>query len=199
MVRTPLLFAILAGLVLGPATAEAADLSVTVSEARAVAGAVEVTRSTLANLLALELTRVTFDVLAADEVEGEVERKLIAWAGNAPSEAERAEIDRQLLAEASYYLTSLSYMIQTGGAVFPEDKPEGNYAGDTLVALDALQRRLSDGIAAGDDVSSVLVEAERIRALTEGYAVPPPDFGPMAHHAEMLERAVTRARKGTAL
>jgi hypothetical protein len=199
MVRIPLLFAILAGLVLGPATAQAADLNVTVTEAQPVADTDEVTRSTLANLLALELTRVTFDVRAADEVEGEVERRLIAWAGNAPSEAERAEIDRQLLVEASYYLTSLSYVIQTGGAVFPEDKPEGTYAGDTLVMLDTLQRRLSDGIAAGEDVSGVLVEAERVRALTEGYAVPPPDFGPMAHHTEMLERAVTRARKGTAL
>jgi len=104
-----------------------------------------------------------------------------------------------LLAEGSYYLTSLTYLIQAGGAVFPDDKPEPAYAADTLVRLDALQRQLADGIEAGEDVSGVLVEAERIRALTEGYAVPPPDFGPLAQHAEMLGRAVTRALKGTAL
>lgn len=197
--RIPLLFAILTSLALAPAMAQAADLSVTIIDDQPVANADAVTRTTLANFLALELTRVTFDVLPATEIEADVGRKLVAWAGNPPSEAERAEIDRQLLAEGSYYLTSLSYLIQAGGAVFPDDKLEQTYAGDTLVALDALQRRLSDGIAAGEDVSGVLVEAERIRALTEGFAEPPPDFGPMAHHAEMLERAMTRALKGTAL
>ncbi len=45
----------------------------------------------------------------------------------------------------------------------------------------------------------MLVEAEGFRALTEGYRVPPADFGPLAHHAEMLERAMKRARTGTAL
>jgi len=198
-VRIPLLFAILAGFTLGTPQAQAADLTVSIPQEQPGPDAAALTRTTLSNFLALELTRVSFDVLAADQVEADVERKLVAWAGGAPSEAERTEIGRQLLAEGSYYLTSLSYLIQAGGAVFPDDKPETSYAGDALVRLDALQRRLADGIAAGEDVSGVLVEAERIRALTEGHAVPPPDFGPLAHHAEMLERAVTRARQGTAL
>jgi hypothetical protein len=178
---------------------QAADLTVTVPAERSGPDANALIDATLSNFLALELTRLTFDVLASDQVEDEVQRKLVAWAGAAPSEAERAEIGRQLLAEGSYYLTSLSYLIQAGGAVFPGDKPEATYAGDTLVQLDALQRKLADGIAAGEDVSGVLVEAERIRALTEGYEMAPPDFGPLAHHAEMLERAITRARKGTGL
>lgn len=197
--RIPLLFAILAGLALGPPAAPAADLTVTVTAPQPTAGAEAAIRTTLANFLALELTRVTFDVLDADQVEGAVQQKLIAWGGLAPSEAEQAEIGRQLLAEGSYYLTSLSYLIEAGGAVFPDDKPETTYAGDTLVQLDALQRKLSDGIAAGEDVSGVLVEAEKVRALTEGNLVPPPDFGPFAQYPEMLERAVTRALKGTAL
>jgi hypothetical protein len=199
MVRIPLLFAILAGFILGAPAAHAADLTVTVTEAQPSADSKAVTRTTLANFLALELTRVTFDVLDADAVDAAVQQKLIAWGGMAPSEAEQAEIGRQLLAEGSYYLTSLSYLIQAGGAVFPDDRPETTYAGDTLVQLDALQRKLADGIATGADVSSVLVEAEQLRALTEGYQVPPPDFGPLAQHAEMLERAVERAQKGTAL
>ncbi len=197
--RLSLLFAILAGISLSVPGVHAADMTVSVPETRPVADAVAVRETTLANYLALALTRVTFDVLPAGQVEGEVERKLVAWGGGAPSEAERAEIGRQLLAEGSYYLTSLSYLIQAGGAVFPDDRSETSHAGDALVQLDALQRRLADGIAAGEDVSGVLVEAERIRALTEGYAEPPPDFGPLAHHADMLERAVTRARTGTPL
>jgi len=199
MVRIPLLFAILVGLALAVPAAQAADLTVTVTEQHPAADAVTATRTTLANFLALELARVTFDVLPAEQVDGDVGRKLVGWGGNEPSEAEAAEIGRQLLAEGSYYLISLTYLIEAGGAVFPDDKPESTYAGDTLVRLDALQRQLADGIAAGQDVSAVLVEAENIRALTEGYAVPPPDFGPLARHAEMLERAVTRALKGTAL
>lgn len=197
--RIPLLFVILAGLAPWTPQVQAADLTVTVIEAQPAADAERAIRTTLSNFLALELTRVTFDVLAEDRVEGEVERKLVAWSGGTPSETEQAEIGRQLLAEGSYYLTSLSYLIQAGGAVFPGDKPEATYAGDALVQLDALQRQLADGVEAGEDVSAVLVEAERIRALTEGHAEEPGDFGPFKYHAEMLERAVTRARKGTSL
>lgn len=199
MVRIPLLFVILAGLAPWPTQVQAADLTVTVTEAQPATDAEATIRTTLSNFLALELTRVTFDVLAADRVESAIERKLVAWGGGTPSEAEQAEIGRQLLAEGSYYLTSLSYLIQAGGAVFPGDKPEATYAGDALVQLDALQRQLAEGVAAGGDVSAVLVEAERIRALTEGHTEEPADFGPFMHHAEMLERAVTRARKGTSL
>lgn len=197
--RIPLLFAILAGLAASAPLVQAADLAVTVTEDRPETDAEAIVRTTLSNFLALELTRVTFDVLAADQVEADVEQKLVAWAGRAPSEAEQAEIGRQLLAEGSYYLTSLSYLIQAGGAVFPNDKAESTYAGDALVQLDALQRKLADGIAAGTDVAGVLVEGERIRALTEGYAEEPAGFGPLLQHAQMLERAVTRARQGTSL
>lgn len=198
--RFPLLLAIImSSLPLLAPAARAADLTVTVTEQAPAADAAAIRRATLSNYLALELTRVTFDVLASDELEARVEQKLVSWGGGAPSAAEQAEIGRQLLAEGSYYLTSLSYLIQAGGAIFPDDRTDAAYAGDTLVRLDALQRRLADGIAAGEDVSEVVVEAERIRALTEGYLAPPDGFGPLAHHAEMLERAVTRARTGTAL
>jgi hypothetical protein len=199
-VRIPLLFAMIltAASLHWTYTVPAADLTVTMpAEQSEVEPAV--TRTTLSNYLALELTRITFDVLAFDELENRVERKLVAWGGRAPGAAERAEIGRQLLAEGSYYLTSLSYLIQAGGAVFPEDRPEASYAGDTLVRLDALQQRLAEGIAAGEDVSAVLVEAESIRALTEGYQTPPADFGPLVHHAEMLARAIKRASTGTPL
>ncbi len=180
-------------------TSQAADLTVTVTTEQAEADPAAVTRTALSNYLALELTRITFDVLEPGELEERVELKLVAWGGQAPGEAERLEIGRQLLAEGSYYLTSLSYLIQAGGAVFPDDRPEASHAGDALVRLDALQRRLADGIAAGNDVAAVLIEAEAIRALTEGNSAPPPDFGPLAHHAQMLERALARARTGTAL
>lgn len=197
--RIPLLFAILVGLSASAPLVQAADLTVTVAEDRPETDTDEIVRTTLSNFLALELTRVTFDVLAADQVQADVEQRIVAWAGRAPSEAEQAEIGRQLLAEGSYYLTSLSYLIQAGGAVFPGDKAETTYAGDALVQLDALQRQLADGIAAGSDVSGVIIEAERIRALTEGFAEEPADFGPLLQHAEMLERAVKRAREGTSL
>jgi hypothetical protein len=199
-VRLPLLLSIvLASLPLCVPQVQAADLTVTVSAQHREGDAETLTRTTLSSYLALELIRVTFDVLAAEQLEPLVEQKLTAWGGGVPVEAERAEIGRQLLAEGSYYLTSLSYLIQAGGAVFPDDRPEASHAGDALVRLDVLQRRLAEGIAAGDDVSDVLVEAEAIRALTEGYVTPPPEFGPLSRHADLLERAMTRAREGTAL
>lgn len=198
--RFPLLFAmILAACPLSTYPVPAADLNAAVPVEQTDEDTAAVTGDTLANYLALELTRVTFDVLALDEIEGLVERRIVAWGGQAPGSGERAEIGRQLLAEGSYYLTSLSYLIQAGGAIFPDDRPEASYAGDTLVRLDALQRQLADGLAAGEDVSPILVEAEAIRALTEGYDTPPPGFGPLAQHAQILERAQTLARTGTPL
>ncbi len=147
-------------------------------------------RDALSRYLSLEMVRATFDVLPREEIGAELEAQAVRWGGVPPSAAELADIDQQLLAEASYYMVSLSYLVQVGGAVFPSDKAEEVYANDTIVRLDDLRRRLFASIEEGEDVLPILAELEQIRALTEGYRTIPDGFGLFERHDELLERVL---------
>lgn len=151
----------------------------------------------LSRYLALEMVRATFDVVPREDLKAQLEDKARRWGGVGPSSEEAADLDRQLLAEASYYLVSLSYVVQVGGAAFPDDKSETVYANDTLVRIDSLQRQLADTIAEGGDVTPILVEAEEIRALTEGLTSVPEDFGVFAEHATILAEVMAELTEGT--
>ena len=177
--------------------AAGADLTVSVPPTEADAGDRVEREATLSNALSLLLVRVTFDVTAIEDVEPALDARLVAWGIGAPSAGERDEIERQLLAEASYYIVSLRYLIEVGGAAFPADRAETAYASDTLVRLDSLERALGDRLAMHLEVADLLGEVEAIRALTEGYAEPPDDFGVFTRHAALLQRLLERARTGT--
>jgi len=151
----------------------------------------------LSRYLALEMVRTTFDVIPREDIKARLKAEAHSWGGIAPSLEEAADIDRQLLAEASYYLVSLSYVVQVGGAAFPDDKSEAVYTNDTLVRIDSLQRRLTDAIADGSDVTAVLAEAEEIRALTEGYTSVPDDFGVFGEHSAILAEVLAELTQGT--
>ncbi len=150
----------------------------------------------LSNLLSLLLVRATFDVEPLEEVPDRLEDRIVAWGINGPSEGEREEIERLLLAEASYYIVSLRYLIEVGGAAFPPDRPESDYANDTLVRLDSLERRLAERLAMHEEVADILGEVEAIRLLTEGSAAMTSGEGVFARHDDLLERARMLAGKG---
>jgi len=151
----------------------------------------------LSRYLALEMVRATFDVIPREEIKERLEEEVRRWGGISPSPGATAEIDRQLLAEASYYLVSLSYVVQVGGAAFPDDKSESLYTNDTLVRIDSLQRQLVETVADGGDVLPILAEAEAIRALTEGYTSVPDDFGVFSDHAAILAEVARELAEGT--
>ena len=155
-------------------------------------------RDALSRYLSLEMVRATFDVISRDDLEGALKDELARWGGAAPSEEELADIDQQLLAEAGYYIVSLSYLVQVGGAVFPGDKAEAVYANDTISRLEDLRRQLFEDVAAGTDVLPVLSEVERIRALTEGYTSIPEGYGVFEQHQQLLDGALETKLKGTA-
>lgn len=195
--RLPRKLLSLAGLVLfltcGPFTASAADFS-----SAGVTDPAPVTyREALSRYLSLEMVRATFDVVARDDLEALLEAQAVRWHGAVPTAAELADIDGQLLAEASYYIVSLTYLVQVGGAVFPSDKAEAVYANDTIVRLDDLRRQLFEAIQSGSDIVPILAEVERIRALTEGYTSIPNGFGVFDQHGKLLDAALTRQAKGT--
>ena len=151
----------------------------------------------LSHYLSLEMIRATFDVVPREELKDRLNDEARRWGGAAPSPEMVADIDRQLLAEASYYLVSLSYVVQVGGAAFPGDKSEAVYANDTLVKIDSLQRQLVETIADGGDVLPILSDAEAIRALTEGYTAVPDDFGVFDAHAAILAEVAAKLAAGT--
>jgi hypothetical protein len=176
-------------------TVQAADYTVAAPVSQDDDGEVRL-QTALSHTLALDMVRATFDVIAREDLKDRLQDEARRWGGAAPSPETLADIDRQLLAEASYYLVSLSYVVQVGGAAFPADKTEAVYANDTLVRIDSLQRQLVDAIADGGDVLPILSEAEDIRALTEGYTSVPDDFGVFNEHAAILAEVAAELAAG---
>jgi hypothetical protein len=191
----PLAGVLLLSLSVAAVPLQAADLGPTPSEE--AAPTTSTLREALSRYLSLEMIRATFDVVPRDELGAALEQQARRWSKAAPPAEALAELDQQLLSEASYYLVSLSYLVQVGGAAFPADRAEMVYANDTLSKLDDLRRQLFDAIETGGDVLPVLVEAERIRALTEGHASAPDDFGVFAEHEALLDKVINKLKRGT--
>jgi hypothetical protein len=175
--------------------ASAADLNA--APAAAAEAAPAGLREALSRYLSLEMVRATFDVAPRAELGPDLAEKAARWEAVPPSADEIADIDQQLLAEASYYIVSLSYLVQVGGAVFPSDKAENVYVNDTIVRLDDLRRRLFAAVDEGADVLPILAEVEQIRALTEGYRTIPDGFGLFDQHESLLDQVLeTRPKAG---
>jgi hypothetical protein len=179
--------AILAGLiVLAPCHAGAADLGAGAAiDQPAVGLDLATALSRYHDLLAI---RVSFDVLDAAELVPELEAAARRWSPAGPGAGEVAQLDNALLAEASYYLTSVAYVVEVGGAAFPDDGPYDSYRNDTLVAIAALRDRLIDAVTNGEPVNDILVEAQRLRWLTEGETSVPPASDRFAGHDELITR-----------
>jgi hypothetical protein len=191
----PLVGVLLLALSITALPLHAGDLGPTPSE-ESVPAAVPL-REALSRYLSLEMIRATFEVIPRDDLGAVLEDQAARWSIAAPSAAALADLDQQLLTEASYYLVSLSYLVQVGGAVFPGDRAEMVYANDTISKLDDLRRQLVDAIEDGGDVLPVLIEVERIRALTEGYSEVPADFGVFTDHNALLDQVLSKLNIGT--
>lgn len=154
-------------------------------------------RDALSRYLSLEMIRASFDVVPREDLEARVEEEARRWGRKTPTAEMLADIDQELLAEGSYYIVSLSYVVQVGGAVFPHDKSETVYANDTVDRLNTLRRELFAAVANGDDVLPILLEVERTKALTEGNISAPADSGLFIRHDEILTAILARLKKVT--
>lgn len=132
----------------------------------------------LARHAVLLMIRASFDVLPRDEVFDELAAEARRLGVNGPGEYDLARLDRDLLAEGSYYLVSLRYLAALGGAIWPAGRPERLYVNDTLVRLEALQEQLIEAVATRADPLPILQEAQAIHGLTEGLTeiTPPLDY-----------------------
>lgn len=154
-------------------------------------------RDALSRYLSLEMIRATFDVIPREDLEARLEEEALHWGKSTPTAEMLADVDQQLLAEASYYIVSLSYVVQVGGAVFPDDKAEVVYQNDTIDRLDTLRRELFATVANGGDVLPILSEVEEVKALTEGNRSVPDDTGLFTRHDEILDAVLGKLEDGT--
>jgi hypothetical protein len=123
----------------------------------------------------LLMVRSTFDVVEHEDIDAELIADAEGLTAAGPSAAEMELLDRDLLAEASYFIVSLKYLTLVQGAVWPADKPETVYANDALVHLDSLQEQLRADIASGADPLPVLEQVQDLLLLSEGLTETPAD------------------------
>ncbi len=117
----------------------------------------------------LLLIRAVFDLVDREEILEALGRDELRLAGQV-GESELSDLLDTLLFESAYLLVSLQYLIEAGGAYFPDDRPYDDYANDALVHLNDLRRELTEVISKGDDPIGVLKQANELLGLTEGHA-----------------------------
>lgn len=130
----------------------------------------------LERLAALLLLRTAFDVIPGSAVPELLGNEAERLGAGGPADADIGVLDVELLSEASYYIVSLRYLVESGGAIWPPDRPEHFYVNDALVELAATQQALLGVIAAHADPLPLLARVNRVHAWTEGYAEIPPHF-----------------------
>jgi len=153
----------------------------------------QATESYLEAKAVLLMIRATFNVAREDEIEHLLENDLRRIGPRGPNETDFASLDRDLWAEGDYYLVSLRYLIEAGGAAWPSDRPAANYENDALVQLDALEDHLVDGIAAETDLLPVFIAAQAISALTNGQKGVPPEADHFSRRDAIVAEALARA------
>jgi hypothetical protein len=139
------------------------------------------------------LIRETFNLINTDEVLRQLTSATRRLGTSGPTEADHVALDRALLAEGSYYLVSLRYLIQAGGAAWPADRPARFYENDALVRLDALQERLFEAVETRADPLPIFLEGQAIWALTDGYEQVPEQLDVFGHRDALVEAAMARA------
>ena len=187
-ISLPLLLAargpLAADMAVPPAPAAAA------AEAAEPADAVAALDAYLKRQAVLLMIRASFDVVPHNEVPDELAAEARRLGANGPSDHDLERLDRDLLAEGSYYLVSLRYLAALGGAIWPADRPERFYVNDALVRLEALQQRLIEAVAVRTDPLPILTEAQAIHAWTEGLAEVPEDLDYFARRDAIVEQVL---------
>jgi hypothetical protein len=152
------------------------------------------TRDYLERKADLLLIRATFDVLGRDEIIEELALDHTRIGENGASAGESRELSRRLLAEGSYMIVALEYIVRVGGAYFPDDRPSESYAGDAMVKLDTLHRVLMRALDAGTDPLPVLESINEVLALTEGFGEVPPRLDHFGERDALVAAALAHAQ-----
>lgn len=138
----------------------------------------------------LLLIRSQFDVVPRGQIEDVLAADAQRLGGAPPSPGDADALDRDLLAEGSYYLVSLRYLIQSGGAAWPHDRAGAAYDEAALIRLDFLLERLFVAVQARTDPLPVFLEAQDIQALAEGFKTPPDSWGRFSDRDRLVTQVI---------
>jgi hypothetical protein len=152
------------------------------------------TRDYLGRRAALLLIRAMFDVLPRTAVADQLGQDLVALGRDGPQEADQRALDDDLLAEGSYLIVSLRYLVQGGGALWPPDEAQQSYEDDAFRKLRVLQSSWSQVVATRGDPLPVLIELDRLYALTEGYAAIPPELDHFSDRDALVTEVTARSK-----
>jgi len=147
----------------------------------------------------LFMIRATYSVVPSGDVPALIADDVRSVGAAGPTDADTAQLQRDLVAEGSYFLISLRYLAESGGANWPGDRAEAMYINDAKVTVDALLDRLLDAVQAGDDVLPIMQQADELYSLTEGARGVTPDLDHFADRDQLVDDAFTQVgpRSGT--
>ncbi len=148
-------------------------------------------RSYIARQALLLQLRAAFDVEPLDRIAADLNSQVRWVLRHGITARDRAALNDDLLAEGSYYLVSLRYLIEAGGAVWPTDRSEPSYVNDARVLLDALQQRLFEATASDTDPLAIFQQLDTINAWTEGYSQVPANLDHFASRDALVEVAIS--------
>lgn len=167
-----------------------ADLGIAVTEERSVSE--RDFEAYIEKRAALHMLRAMFDVVESADLPQLIERDVDTTRANGLSLQQLARIDADLVAETSYLLVSLRYLIEVGGAIWPEDRSERAYEADAVAILDGLRPRIIAWLERSEDPLTVLVQLDQIHWWTEGHVVPPEGQGNFSRRDLIVERVLRR-------
>jgi hypothetical protein len=178
------------------APASSADAPVPVPQVTTSTSQAQIaTEDYLRRRAAVLLIRAMFDVLPRDSVSLQLGQDLYDLGADGPSEQDQLALDADLLAEGSYLIVSLRYLVQGGGALWPPAESQEGYETEALKRLHGLQADLSRMVDERDDPLPLLLDLDEIYALTEGYASIPPELDHFGQRDALVQQAI--AASGT--
>ncbi|WP_421759895.1 hypothetical protein [Devosia sp.] len=175
------------------ASAQAADMAAT-TPLPASADVATLSHAYLDRKAVLLQLRVHFDTIEQDDAAQILAQDAKAIAKQGPSLEASSQLDTDLLAEGSYYIVSLKYLIEAGGAVWPTDRAEATYVNDALARLNDLQAQLVASVADGTDPLAVFLALDGVNAWTEGYTDVPADLDFFSGRDALVDAALEAAK-----
>lgn len=148
----------------------------------------------LDRLAVLLMIRATFDVVDPQDIGPALADAARAIGGGTATAEASATLDRELLTEGGYYLVSLRYLALVGGAAWPDDRSEATYQRDAVFELEGLEAALVDSVAARRDPLPVLLAAQHILGLTEGYTDLPAEMDRFGNRDALVAAALASAK-----
>lgn len=145
-------------------------------------------------LAVLYLLRAAFDVVADEDVQPQLLSDTATLATSGDAEGAMEAVTQALLAEGSYAIVSLSYLVAAGGANWPTDRSAASYEQDALNLLAALQSQWFKAVEAGTSLAPLLSEIDLVNAWTEGYPKVPAHLDRFGDLNDLVDVALASLR-----